>query len=86
MDERTVAVGRRSLVALAALNFFLADARDGLGPFLDAFLATRGWSPFALGAIATVGGLIGLAVTPLFGALVDGTRYNAHWSPSRWSW
>ncbi|KMO80422.1 Major Facilitator Superfamily protein [Mycolicibacterium obuense] len=76
VDERTVAVGRRSLVALAALNFFLADARDGLGPFLDAFLATRGWSPFALGAIATVGGLIGLAVTPLFGALVDGTRYK----------
>ncbi|MCV7435211.1 hypothetical protein [Mycolicibacterium bacteremicum] len=35
---------RRSLVSLAILNFFLADARDGLGPFLDAFLATRGWS------------------------------------------
>jgi hypothetical protein len=38
----------RSLVALAVLNFFLADARDGLGPFLDvaalavaAFLAGR---------------------------------------------
>ena len=76
MDERAVAVGRRSLVALAALIFFLADARDGLGPFLDACLATRGWSPFALGAIATVGGLIGLAVTPAFGALVDGTRYK----------
>lgn len=76
MDERTVAVGRRSLISLAVLNFFLADARDGLGPFLDAFLATRGWSSFALGAIATVGGLIGLAVTPLFGALVDGTRYK----------
>ncbi|MGV3550903.1 hypothetical protein [Rhizobium sp.] len=27
----------RSLVALAFLNFFLADARDGLGPFLDGF-------------------------------------------------
>ncbi len=26
----------RSIIALAALNFFLADARDGLGPFLDA--------------------------------------------------
>lgn len=31
-----------SLLGLAILNFFLADARDGLGPFLDAFLATRG--------------------------------------------
>ncbi|MEH3138834.1 MAG: MFS transporter [Mycobacterium kyogaense] len=76
MDERASAVGRRSLISLAVLNFFLADARDGLGPFLDAFLATRGWSPFALGAIATVGGLIGLAVTPAFGALVDATRYK----------
>ncbi|KMO84367.1 MFS transporter [Mycolicibacterium chubuense] len=76
VEERATAVGRRSLLFLAALNFFLADARDGLGPFLDAFLATRGWSPVALGAIATVGGLIGLAVTPAFGALVDGTRYK----------
>ena len=37
------ALSDRSLIALAVLNFFLADARDGLGPFLDAFLATRGW-------------------------------------------
>lgn len=29
-------------MALAALNFFVAVARDGLGPFLDAFLATQG--------------------------------------------
>lgn len=60
-----------SLLGLAILNLFLADARDGLGPFLDAFLATRGWSPLTLGAIATVGGLIGLALTPFAGALVD---------------
>lgn len=69
-------VSDRSLAALAVLNFFLADARDGLGPFLDAFLATRGWSSMALGLIATVGGLIGLAATPLCGALVDGTRWK----------
>ncbi|QNQ10922.1 MFS transporter [Sphingomonas alpina] len=67
---------RRPLVALAALNFFLADARDGLGPFLDAYLATHGWSSMALGAIATGGGLLGMIATPLFGALVDGTRYK----------
>jgi len=73
---QTAVPTRRTLIALAALNFFLADARDGLGPFLDAFLATRGWSPMALGAIATVGGLVGLAATPLFGALVDGTRHK----------
>lgn len=66
----------RSLVALAILNFFLADARDGLGPFLDAFLATQGWSTLTLGWIATTGGLIGLAATPLCGALVDGTTWK----------
>jgi MFS family permease len=69
-------VSDRSLAALCVLNFFLADARDGLGPFLDAFLATRGWSSLSLGLIATVGGLIGLAATPLCGALVDGTPWK----------
>ena len=65
-----------TLLGLALLNFFLADARDGLGPFLDAFLATQGWSPLTLGAIATVGGLIGLALTPFAGALVDRSRWK----------
>jgi len=64
----------RSLVALAVLNFFLADARDGLGPFLDGFLATRGWSPMTLGLIATLGGVLGMIATPLFGAWVDASR------------
>jgi MFS family permease len=65
-----------TIAALAALNFFLADARDGLGPFLDAYLATNGWSPFSLGMIATFGGVLGMIATPLFGALVDGTPYK----------
>lgn len=64
----------RSLVALAIVNFFLADARDGLGPFLDGFLATRGWSPMTLGVIATLGGVLGMIATPLFGAWVDFSR------------
>ena len=64
----------RSLVALAFLNFFLADARDGLGPFLDGFLATNGWSPMTLGIIATLGGVLGMVATPLFGAWVDASK------------
>ncbi|MBP2550750.1 MFS family permease [Neorhizobium galegae] len=61
----------RSLAALAVLNFFLADARDGLGPFLDGFLATHGWSPMTLGIVATLGGVLGMVSTPLLGAYVD---------------
>ncbi len=66
----------RSLMALAALNFFLADARDGLGPFLDAYLITHGWSPFDLGVLATIGGLVGLAAGAPAGALVDSSRHK----------
>lgn len=64
----------RSLAALAVLNFFLADARDGLGPFLDGFLATHGWTPMTLGVVATTGGVLGMIATPLFGAWVDSSR------------
>ena len=28
---------------LPGLNFFLADVRDGLGPFLGVFLLAQGW-------------------------------------------
>lgn len=74
MSAQTHPAFGRSLIALAVLNFFLADARDGLGPFLDGFLATRGWQPFTLGVIATIGGVLGMIATPLFGALVDASR------------
>ncbi len=66
----------RSILALAFVNFFLADARDGLGPFLDGFLATHGWSPMTLGVVATLGGVLGMIATPLFGAWVDSSRYK----------
>lgn len=63
-----------TLWALALLNFFLADARDGLGPFLDAFLTTRGWQPMDLGMLATIGAVIGLAAGVPAGAFADRTR------------
>ena len=67
----------RSLWALDSLNFFLADVRDGMGPFLGTFLRDHhhwdaGQVGIALGAsqIGTV-----LAQTPL-GALVDRIRWK----------
>lgn len=63
-----------SVRALGGLNFFLADVRDGLGPFLGIFLIGHGWTPDQIGLVMTVGGLAGmLAATPL-GALADATR------------
>ncbi|UPY37550.1 MFS transporter [Sediminicoccus sp. KRV36] len=63
-----------SLPALNALNFFMADVRDGLGPFLGVFLQDQGWAPGAIGLAMTLGGLAGVVATTPLGALVDATR------------
>ena len=65
---------KRSLIALCALNFFIADVRDGLGPFLGVFLQSRSWSPAEIGVVMTVGGLAGMIATTPFGILVDMTK------------
>jgi MFS family permease len=61
----------RSLAALAALNFFMADVRDGLGPFLGVYLQSKDWSPAAIGLVMTIGGLAAMVATTPAGALVD---------------
>lgn len=63
-----------SLSALNALNFFMADVRDGLGPFLGVFLQEKGWGPQDIGLIMTAGGLAGMLATTPLGALVDATK------------
>ena len=66
---------RRAGRALDAANFFLADVRDGLGPYLAVYLLTeQHWDEARIGlvmSIATVAGIV--AQTPA-GALVDATR------------
>jgi MFS family permease len=67
----------RSLWALDSLNFFLADVRDGMGPFLGTFLRDHHqWDAGRVG-IALAASQIGtvLAQTPL-GALVDRIRWK----------
>jgi len=68
---RRVARRPRSLLALDALNFFMADVQGGLGPFLGVFLQARHWTPAEIGLVMTVGGLAGMLVTVPVGALVD---------------
>jgi len=61
-----------SLRALDGVNFFLADVRDGMGPFLGTFLRTdQGWDAGRVG-IALAASQIGtlLAQTPA-GGLID---------------
>lgn len=62
--------------ALGALNFFMADVRDGLGPFLGVFLQGQGWSPAQIGLAMTVGGLAGMVAATPMGLLVDRTTWK----------
>ena len=51
----------------------MADMEAGMGPFLGVLLASRGWTTSAIGAVITLGAIVGMtAVTPA-GALVDAT-------------
>lgn len=67
---------QKSLVALCALAFFMADVSDGLGPFLGVFLQSKGWTPAEIGVAMTAGGMAGVVATTPFGMLVDQTRYK----------
>ncbi len=64
---------RRARNAVQTLNFFMADAQAGIGPFLGVFLQARGWSVGPIGAVMTIGGVAGMIVTIPAGALVDAT-------------
>ncbi len=68
------APGRRSVLALDGLNFFLADVRTGVGPFLAVYLsAALHWDAARIGvalSAMSIGSLI--AQTPA-GALIDRT-------------
>ena len=65
---------KRSIHALEATNFFLADVQTGLGPFLAAYLAAAGWEPGRVGVALTVGGIITVVLQAPAGALVDQVR------------
>ncbi|BBZ47209.1 MFS transporter [Mycobacterium parmense] len=69
-------VSKRDRVALYAVNFFMADMEAGMGPFLGVLLQSRGWSTGSIGAVITLGAVVGMvAVTPA-GALVDATSHK----------
>ncbi|WP_295684657.1 MFS transporter [uncultured Nevskia sp.] len=60
-----------SLLALTWLAFFMADVRDGLGPFLATYLQEHRVQQELIGYTMTAGGLAAVAMTPFAGAWVD---------------
>jgi MFS family permease len=59
---------------LDALNFFLADVVDGLGPYLAIYLLTvQHWDQASIGLVMSIGGIAGIVAQTPAGALVDTT-------------
>ena len=57
---------------LDALNFFLADVRDGLGPYLAIYLLTeQKWDQASIGVVMSVAALAGIVAQTPAGALID---------------
>src|ERR1700753_3755563 len=65
---------KKSVHALEATNFFLADVQTGLGPFLAAYLAGAGGGPGRVGMALTLGGIITVVLQTPAGAIVDQCR------------
>jgi len=58
------------------LNFFLADVRDGLGPYLAIYLIAvrgpaHGWNEATVGSVLTIAGIVGLLCQTPAGSLID---------------
>lgn len=61
--------------ALDAANFFLADVRDGLGPYLAVYLLTeQRWDEARIGLVMSIATIAGIVAQTPAGALVDATR------------
>lgn len=57
---------------LDAVNFFLADVRDGLGPYLAIYLLTeQKWDQASIGAVMSAASLAGIIAQTPAGALID---------------
>lgn len=61
----------QSAASLSALNFALAGAREGFGPFLGVYLQQQGFDPASTGFAMGLAGVAGLLATTPIGALVD---------------
>jgi hypothetical protein len=59
------------------LNFFLADVKDGLGPFLAIFLmSSQHWDAGRIGVVLTIAGVAAVITRGPGGALVDAVHWK----------
>ncbi len=74
---RNYSGAKKSLRALDFLNIFLADVRDGVGPYLAIYLqASHSWNPANIGlAMSAMGIATVVAQTPA-GAIIDRLRHK----------
>jgi MFS family permease len=57
------------------VNFFLADVRDGLGPYLAIYLlAVQKWDEASIGVVMTIGGIAAIVSQTPAGAWIDKTH------------
>lgn len=77
MEDTYIAnkMSQQSLRALDSLNFFLADVRAGVGPFLATYLlASLHWNPAQIGIVMSIMGIASLLAETPCGALVDSVK------------
>ena len=79
MDQDKPRPSRQSLRALDALNIVLADVRDGLGPYLAIYMATKHWDPSKIGMAMSAMGIASVVAQTPAGALIDRTRRKRGW-------
>ena len=66
---------QRANRALDAANFFLADVRDGLGPYLAVYLLTeQKWDEASIGVVMSIASFAGIVTQTPAGAVVDTIR------------
>jgi hypothetical protein len=82
VNRTSVECNREGIVAannwpLDWLNFFLADVKDGLGPFLAIFLmSSQYWDAGRIGVVLTIAGVATVLARGPGGALVDAVHWK----------
>jgi hypothetical protein len=82
INRTTIECGRAVIIAanrrpLDWLNFFLADVKDGLGPFLAIFLmSSQHWDAGRIGVVLTIAGVATVVARGPGGALVDAVHWK----------